>query len=150
MQRQQLQVNPDPFYTAFRGAFTNLLRWDDLDGFWDVLRAQPGGGWYVYAIGEPPPAAPRSDDEIRAFISEIDALLRREHQENYCGIVYVDDKADPAFVKIYDPGNLGVVCGYSDNPPLPGWILSRIAPKSLEDKGFLAGHRRPWWHRLWN
>ena len=148
--RQPLHVNSDPFYAAFRGAFTNLLRWDDLDRLWGVLRAQAGDGWFVYAIGEPAPETPLPADAIRAFISEIDALLRREHQEDYCGIVYVDDKTDPTFVKIYDPGNLGVVCGYSDNPPVPGWILSRVTPKSLEDKGFRTGTRRTWWRRLWN
>ena len=81
---------------------------------------------------------------------KIDELLRREHDEDYCGIVYVDNKEHPEFVKIFDPHNLGVSCGFSENPPLPGWILSQVTPKSLEDKEFLADTRRPWWRRLWN
>jgi len=50
-------------------------------------------------------------------------------------------------VKIYDPHNLGVTCGYSDNPPLPGWVLSRLAPVDLEAARQPAGRRR-WWQRL--
>jgi hypothetical protein len=40
-----------------------------------------------------------------------------------------------------------VSCGYSDNPPLPGWILSRIAPADLQAAA-LPGNRRRWWQRL--
>ena len=45
----------DPFLIAFRGSFTSALRWSDLDALWLRLRADAGGGWYLYAIGEPPP-----------------------------------------------------------------------------------------------
>ncbi|MCK7500047.1 MAG: hypothetical protein MZW92_64195 [Comamonadaceae bacterium] len=39
-----------------------------------------------------------------------DDLLRKEHREDYCGIVYADDlRPADACVKIYDPNNLGVV-----------------------------------------
>jgi len=61
----------------------------------------------------------------------MDKLLRREHQEDYCGIVYANDLQTPGSIKIYDPNNLGVSCGYNDNPPLPGWIMSRIPPVDL-------------------
>jgi hypothetical protein len=112
----------------FRGSFTSALRWHHLDALWDLLRADANGGWYLYAVGEPPPAAPASGEQVERFIEEIDALLRREHAEDYCGIVYADDRAAPRFVKIYDPNNLGVVCGFSDSPPLPGWIMSKLGP----------------------
>ena len=42
----------DPFAIAFRGHFTSLLRWEDLDAFWALVRNNAGAGWYVYAIGE--------------------------------------------------------------------------------------------------
>ena len=48
-------------------------------------------------------------------------------------------------VKIYDPNNLGVSCGYSDNPPLPGWVLSRVAPVDLPRAQQQAQGRRRWW-----
>ncbi len=134
------------YLTAFRGSFTSALRWPQLDALWERLRAQPQG-WFIYAVGEPPPGQPSDPGDLLRFIDEVDALLRREHDEAYCGIVYADDPADPAMIKIYDPNNLGVSCGYSDNPPLPGWVLSRLPPEELEAARQPAGRRR-WWRRL--
>jgi hypothetical protein len=140
-------VKPSEFMTAFNGRFSGILRWPQLDELWAVLRADAGAGWHVYAIGETPPTAPASAEQVQRFIAEIDQLLRRDYQEDHCGLVYVDDRARPAFIKIYDPHNLGVVCGYSDNPPLPGWVLSKIAPVELP-AATLTGQRKRWWRRL--
>ncbi len=134
------------YLAAFRGSFTSALRWPQLDALWQQVRAQPQG-WFLYAVGEQPPAAPADPEHLLRFIDEIDQLLRREHDEDYCGIVYADDLVSPTMVKIYDPHNLGVTCGYSDNPPLPGWVLSRLAPVDLEAARQPAGRRR-WWQRL--
>lgn len=136
------------FYTAFRGTFSGVLRWEQLDEVWGRLRAGADNGWYLYAVGEPPPATPVERDALLRFIDEVDVLLRREHDEDYCGIVYVDDMQMPTFVKIFDPNNLGVSCGYSDNPPLPGWILSRLPPVDLQAPMPQPGNRRRWWQRL--
>ena len=54
----------------------------------------------------------------------------------------------PSMVKIYDPHNLGVSCGFSENPPLPGWVLSRLPPEDLASRQVLPGSRRRWWQRL--
>lgn len=136
----------EAFLAAFRGSFTSALRWPQLDQLWERVRAAPAG-WYVYAIGEPPPEAPAAPDSLRRFVEEVDGLIRREHDEDYCGIVYSDAPNEPAMIKIYDPNNLGVSCGYSDNPPLPGWVLSRQKPVDLRAMRQSAGRRR-WWHRL--
>lgn len=140
-------INND-FYRQFRGGFTGILKWEQLDDFWEVLKNKADAGWYVYAIGEPIPEQSLTSEQLTKFITELDMLLRKEHQEDYCGVVYVDDKSDPTFIKIYDPGNLGVVCGFSDNPPLPGWTLSLIAPQQLDENTFLSQSRRRWWQRL--
>jgi hypothetical protein len=134
------------FLDAFRGSFTSALRWPQLDALWDGVRAAPDG-WYLYAIGEPPPRTAAAPAEVLRFVDEIDALLRREHDEDYCGIVYADDLRTPAMIKIYDPNNLGVSCGFSANPPLPGWVLSRMPPGDLTALRAPAGRRR-WWRRL--
>jgi len=139
---------PDPFVTAFRGRFQNVLRWKQLDQLWEVLRNDAGNGWYIYAIGEQPPVEPVSAELLRTFLSEIGLLLRKEHTEDYCGIVYTDSLESPAFVKIFDPNNLGVSCGFSDNPPLPGWILSRLPPAEMNTATVLPGNRKRWWQRL--
>ena len=137
------------FQAAFRGNFTSLLSWSQLDAFWDTVRQQASRGWYLYAVGEPVPTQPSNAAQVADFIREIDRLLHAEHREDYCGIVYTDSKTDPQFIKIFDPNNLGVSCGYSDNPPLPGWIMSLIPPQELQDRRPLPGNRRRWWQKLW-
>lgn len=136
------------FLAAFRGSFSGILRWPQLDELWQKLREHSPEPWYIYAVGETPPEQPATAAQLTQFIDEIDDLLRSEHQEDYCGIVYVDDPRDPAFIKIYDPNNLGVVCGFSDNPPLPGWVLSRIRPLDLPAALPPPGGRRRWWQKL--
>jgi hypothetical protein len=140
---------PD-FQTAFRGRFSNLLSWDSLDTLWQAVRAQAGAGWYIYAIGMPAPTQPASADDVIRFIDAVDALLRHDHREEYCGIVYVDNTEAPTLVKIFDPHNLGTSCGSSKNAPLPGWILSRLPPEPLTDKRPLPAARQRWWRTLWN
>lgn len=140
----------DPFLTAFRGSFTSLMQWGQLDSFWDVVRTRAGAGWYVYCIGEPVPDAPRSAPEVEKFIQAVDALLHYDHDEDYCGIVYTDSKTEPTFIKIFDPNNLGVSCGSSKNPPLPGWTLTLLPPTLLESKRPLPEGRRRWWRGLWS
>jgi hypothetical protein len=138
----------DPFRCAFRGRFVNVLRWEQLDALWEVLRADAGNGWYIYAVGEQPPLQPVTAETLQTFLTEIAGLLRREHAEDYCGIVYADSFAAPRLVKIFDPHNLGVSCGFSDHPPLPGWVLSKLPPVDLEAPVPLPGNRRRWWQRL--
>ena len=138
----------NPYMTAFRGSFTSALRWPQLDALWERVRAAPAG-WFVYAVGEPPPGEVASERELLRFVDEIDQMLRREHEHDYCGIVYADNPREPAMIKVYDPHNLGVSCGYSNNPPLPGWVLSRVAPVDLEAARQPAGRRR-WWRRLFS
>ena len=143
-------TNEDPYYQAFRGNFTSMLSWQQLDEFWTEVRRAAGAGWYVYAIGEAPPAAPSTAVQVNTFLAEIDALLRKEHQENYCGIVYTDSKTEPSMIKIFDPNNLGVQCGFSDNPPLPGWVMSRLPPVALHDRAHRPEGRKRWWRSLWD
>lgn len=139
----------DPFLRAFKGSFTSALRWHHLDSLWDLIRADAAGGWYLYAIGEPAPTQTASAEQVLTFVDEVDLLLREEHQEDYCGIVYADDLRQPGFIKIYDPNNLGVTCGYSDNPPLPGWIMCKLPPSLLSRDSLLPKSRQRWWQRLW-
>ena len=145
---EQSDNGDNTYMTTFRGGFTSALRWPQLDALWQQVRQRPEG-WYVYAVGEPPPDKPSDTSGLLRFVDEIDVLLRREHDEDYCGIVYADDLTSPAMIKIYDPNNLGVSCGYSDNPPLPGWILSRVPPVDLPAARQPAGRRR-WWQRLFS
>jgi hypothetical protein len=85
---------------------------------------------------------------VRTFLSEIERLLHKEHAEDYCGVVFTDSMELPQFVKIFDPNNMGVSCGFSENPPLPGWILSKLPPVDLNTATPLPGNRLRWWQRL--
>ncbi|MDP1651487.1 MAG: hypothetical protein Q8L56_02070 [Rhodocyclaceae bacterium] len=134
------------FQALFTGRLWSVMSWEQLDAFWQ--RIDPAAGWYVYAVGEPVPATPATAEAVSAFIAQIDALLRKEHHHDYCGIVYADDLDTPRFVKIFDPNNLGVSCGFSDNPPLPGWILCRVPPQVLKPSVPLPEGRKRWWRAL--
>lgn len=140
---------PDNFQEAYRGRFVSLLKWTDLDAFWQVLRRDADAGWYLYALGESPPAQPAAAPQVDRFIDQIDALLRHDHREDYCAIVYTDSKTEPRFVKIYDPYRIGSSCGASGDPPLPGWIMCRIPPTALVPGWPVAENRRRWWQQLW-
>jgi hypothetical protein len=143
-----IPTTANPFLAAFRGSFTSALRWHQLDELWERVRERADAGWYLYAVGEEPPRAPSGPAQVETFVAEIDRLLRAEHREDYCGIVYADDPRSPTFVKIYDPHNLGVSCGFSDNPPLPGWVMSLLPPSDLMQTRPPPGNRRNWWRRL--
>ena len=138
----------EAYVSAFKGNFTSTMRWPDLDEFWDVLKSHADDMWYIYAVGEAPPESTVSKADLLNFIDRIDELLHREHDEDYCGIVYVDDKQVPEYIKIFDPNNLGVTCGFSDNPPLPGWILSRLQPVELESALNPPKNRQRWWQQI--
>ena len=139
----------DAFYQTFRGNFSRLLSGQQLDEFREVVRGKADTGWYLYAIGTPIPTQTSPTNDVLKFIHEVNALLRQEYYEDYCGIVYADSKQDPALIKIFDPDNLGGSCGFSNNPPLPGWVLSLIPPQPLEAKRPLPASRRRWWQALW-
>jgi len=144
----QNPTSTDPYIEAFRGSFTSALRWHHLDALWARVREAAGDGWYIYAVGEAPPGSASTPGQVEIFVTEIDKLLRSEHQEDYCGIVYADDLQHPGFIKIFDPNNLGVSCGYSDDPPLPGWVMSKIPPVDLPSSRVKPKNRHHWWQRL--
>ena len=100
------------YVAAYRGNSTSLLRCHHLDEFWETLKQQ-ADDWFIYAVGETPPENTASKEHLIKFIEEIDVLLHKEHEEDYCGIVYTNNKETPAFIKIFDPNNLGVSCGFS-------------------------------------
>lgn len=133
------------FEAKYWGMLYNLLSWDQLTAFWD--RVDAGAGWYLYAVGQDVPKEKSNDDEVAHFIHHIDELLRKEHEEDYCGIVYADDTANPTFIKIYDPSNLGVSCGSSGEHIYPGWIMSQQAPVNLKP-AVVPNNRKKWWSAL--
>lgn len=141
-----LPVHNPEFDALFDGTLFSLLSWDHLSGFWQ--RLDPSAGWYLYALGESRPEQPADKEHVAAFIREIDSLLRKEHDEDYCGIVYTDDIEQPTLVKIYDPSHLGTSCGSSKHRVLPGWVMSRIPPSDLNPSHLVPQNRKRWWQNI--
>ena len=133
------------FEAKYWGTLYSVLSWDQLTALWQ--KVESGAGWYLYAVGQDLPERKSSSEEVGHFISHIDALLRKEHEEDYCGIVYADDLAKPSFIKIYDPHNLGVSCGSSGHHIFPGWIMSQQAPVNLKP-AVVPNNRKKWWQSL--
>lgn len=135
------------FQRLYAGRLWSVLAWDQLTALWQ--RIDPAAGWYLLAPDvESGVTAPADPATVAAFIERIDRLLRDEHRETYCGIVYADDLQDPRLIKIYDPNKLGSSCGSSKHPPGPGWIMSRVAPEGLGVGNPAPAGRRRWWRGL--
>ncbi len=135
------------FARQMNGPLRGMLRWPQLDALWLRVREQPQG-WFVSQAGEPAPTKPLEADELLRFVTELDALLRREHLHDFCGIVFADDPERPAVVKIYDPHNLGSFCNCSGIPVPTRWVLSRSRPDRIGGEPPGPDGRRQWWRRL--
>lgn len=138
-------ADTDAFERSYNGTLYSVMRWDQLTAFWQKIDAD--AGWYLYAVGQDVPHAPSPADKVQQFTRELDDLLRREHHEDYCAIVYADDLDNPHFIKIYDPNHLGSSCGSSatKSSVLPGWLMSLTPPRELEISGVVTGQRKRWW-----
>ena len=137
-----------PYYQKFSGSFSGILRWNQLDELWKILKDTQSDDWYIYAVGEIPPEKTSTYADMQTFTLGVDKLLRQEHDESYCGIVYVDNKNEPSFIKIFDPNNLGTSCSTGLAPPLPAWILSKIQPIDLPAALPQPNNRKRWWKKL--
>ena len=137
--------NPE-FDALFDGMLFSLLSWNQLTTFWQKLDTD--AGWYLYALGEARPEQPADGEHVATCIREIDTLLRKEHDEDYCGIVYADDLEQPRLIKIYDPNHLGTSCGSSKQRILPGWVMSRLPPSDLSPSHLVPQNRRRWWQGI--
>jgi hypothetical protein len=133
------------FQQHYNGRFVNMLRWHQLDELWNRVKQTQPDGWYVYLIGEIVPTTPVDVTELNRFIQEVDTFLRQKHDHDYCGIVYVDDRRAPSMIKIFDPTNLGAVCGSSGSKILPRWLLTRIPPEAIVDNTSARTKPKHWW-----
>ena len=153
MTTNDIQENParnetdSEFDDVFSGKFSGVLRWPQLDDLWNVVKNSKEA-WYIYAVGGEPPRNPSSNEDTVKFIDEIDGLLRREHDEDYCGIVYANNLNKPTLIKIFDPSTLGTSCSIASQGPLPGWILSKMKPIDLKAKIQQTGSRKRWWQKI--
>ncbi|MBL8564116.1 MAG: hypothetical protein JNM89_00195 [Hyphomicrobiaceae bacterium] len=112
---------------AYEGWLSGLLAWDDFDSVMATVASSPAG-WWVYDTRGEPPEAPEPEATLPQRLAEIGEFLRRHHRASYCGFAYVDDRASPSIVKIYDPRNAS---SCSLGTPLAVYTLSRMRPERL-------------------
>jgi len=134
---------PDaPFWRAYQGRASGLLQWADVDALWPLLAAQPEG-WYVYDLETAPPISPLSTTDLTAFLPKAQALVDARRDRSHSGAIYIDNRESPAFIKIFDPTNMGTSCGGDHDMIFPRYILSKIQPDPRPapapvKKGFLG------------
>lgn len=138
---------PGEFASRMNGYLSGMLRWEQLDALWQRVLAQPQG-WYVSEAGAVLPRQPLEADDLRQFVTELDARLRREHEHDFCGLAYTDDPGQPALVKVYDPQHMGSFCSTGNAPTPPRWVLSRSRPERIDDEAPAPAARRHWWSRF--
>ncbi len=112
---------------AYEGWLSGLLQWSDLDGVLAGIAASPDG-WWVYDTRSELPSAPVPPSSLAGRLDEILAFLKRHHRADYLGFVYVDDRAAPSMVKVYDPRNAS---SCSLGTPIPVYTISRQQPERL-------------------
>jgi hypothetical protein len=130
------------FHARLKGTFYGMLQWQDLDALWGRVRT---GQWFFYQIGETLPDKALRGEELVSRIDALDRLLRQDHDFHLCGIVYADHVEQPTLIKVYDPNNLGSMCGGSSTPTPLRWILSTSQPSLVEIDAPVPNSRRRWW-----
>ncbi len=141
--KTEIAKAPLSFEQRLSGRFEGVLRWPDLDALWVQVKASKTP-WHIYEVGMDVPDRQIPEDMLVDEINAIDKTLRDNHDQDYCGIVYVDDPDAPTLVKVFGPKNLGASCGSSGSKTWPRWILSHIPPTAVGVK--LDGKGKPaWW-----
>ena len=113
---------------AYAGWLSGLLTWQDYEQLMAAVAAAPDG-WFVYDTRGAPPNAAATATDLPARLHAITAFLRDRQRADYCGFVYVDDRAAPAMIKVYDPRTASA-CGASA-ASIPTFTLSRMPPEAL-------------------
>ncbi len=117
------------FWRAYLGPAKGLLRWEEVAALWDYLRAS--GDWFVFDPEGDAPESPLEGAALAKEVAALETLVNSGHDRHCSGAIYVDDKAAPTFIKVFDPRNMGSSCGWGGAPILPYRIISRIQPDPL-------------------
>lgn len=134
------------YIETYNGRMSGVLRWPQLDALWQTL--DTGDGWYLYEVGGDLPDASISDDQLQQAVKEMDAFLREQHDEHYCGVVYTDSIQNPSLLKIYHPKKMGASCGSSGAIVLPKWTLSQHPPIDLVEWALERDRKPAWWKHM--
>jgi hypothetical protein len=123
------------YLDKFQSRFIGVMQWEGCNALFDTLTTNPEDDWYLYDTAAAVlPSETIDIESLTVQLKSIKSIIETEHQERYCGIVYVDDLKEPNFVKIFHPNNLGKSCDSSENPPIPQWLLSKTQPIDVVEK----------------
>jgi hypothetical protein len=124
---------PDtPFWAAYQGRFKGVLTWQAFDQLWDRLHASEQA-FHVFDLSRKPSDLAATHDEFSAILDEARQMYEPVRRNSYCGAVYADDLENPSFIKVFDPYQMGGVCGDSGMRTLPRWVFSTIKPDPLPE-----------------
>jgi len=118
------------FWQLFLSRSSGILRWEDMDAFWQDMQVATGD-WYVFDPSEDAPIAPLSGAALQAELKAAHKLVYARRELPMSGAVYVDNREAPSFIKVFDPSNMGSSCSCSTEPVMPRYIFSRAKPDSL-------------------
>jgi hypothetical protein len=131
MHRRITTPLPDTaFWTLYLSRSSGILHWQDMDAFWPQMQATTGA-WYVFDPREDAPETPLSGAALQAELAAAQTLVYSRRDLPMSGAVYVDNREAPAFIKVFDPANMGSSCSCSTEPVMPRYIFSRARPDSL-------------------
>lgn len=139
------QANPLPdtaFWRLYQGRSKGVLNWPEVDTLWQQLAGSPEG-WFAYDLELAPPEAPSTPEAFLAVLKDAETLVNARRDRSHSGAIYIDSAENPAFVKIFDPVNMGTSCGGDHEIILPHYILSKAKPDrkpvpAPAKKGFLG------------
>ena len=109
-----------------------------------MIKSNEAEGWYIYEVNRSVPDSVTQNNNVAIKIEQIDQHLRKEHEEDYCGIVYADNLDNPEFIKVFDPKSIGTSCSIAKTPPLPKWIISKIKPQQLTQQIEATNKTKRW------
>ena len=115
------------FWQRYRGAFSGVLKWQDMENLWATLKITPDD-WYVFDPMTDAPTLPLSSVEFMNFLDEAEVLVNQRRDRPSCGSIYVDELEAPTYIKFFNPLKMGTSCGGSHDPFMPRWIISYLAP----------------------
>ena len=88
------------FIERFNGRFNGIMNLEECYEFFNSLKSNPCD-WYFYDTDESPSLETLSKESFIQTIEEIKNIIKTDHSESYCGLVYVDDLSNPQFFKIF-------------------------------------------------
>jgi hypothetical protein len=111
------------YLAQFQDRFIGIMQWEDCHALFEKL-SNNSNDWYLYNTSKVVPKTVVNANDFLNAINNIKKVIKSEHQERYCGIVYTNDLNNPDFVKIFHPNNLGKSCGSSEIPIV--WIVAKF------------------------